>query len=70
MESIKGGAHSGEEKIVKGIEGVGATELFKLVLSAEPEVMNWRQRKYQGVRALSRRPRQAAALVGASKLCN
>lgn len=34
MESIKGGAHSGEEKIVKGIEGVGATELFKLVLSA------------------------------------
>lgn len=34
MESIKGGAHRGEEKIVKGIEGVGATELFKLVLSA------------------------------------
>lgn len=34
MESIKGGAHSGEEKIVKGIGGVGATELFKLVLSA------------------------------------
>ena len=34
MESIKGGAHSGEEKIVEGIEGVRAAELFKLVLSA------------------------------------
>lgn len=34
MESIKVGARSGEEKIGKGIEGVGATELFKLVLSA------------------------------------
>lgn len=34
MESIKGGARSGEEKIVKGIEGVGAVELFKLVQSA------------------------------------
>lgn len=34
MESIKGGAHSGEEKIGKGIEGEGATELFKLVQRA------------------------------------
>lgn len=34
MESIKGGARSGEEKIVKGIEGEGAAELFKLVQSA------------------------------------
>lgn len=36
----------------------------------EPEVMNCRQRKYQGVQARSKRTKQAAVLVAASELCN